>query len=187
MPKGYARSDPAPRPEGPRLLPAPPPPEVAAADSQRTTITFDDPEDAEWFQRLPPPAQAEMRRVWAEEQARGVQRRGFAHSTLKRSMVQGAGVFLFTETCCASPSWLHSLAALVVGAGVGSLWHRLHAGRFRCMVTSVVPFAALRIAFPVDSFLTTTVFAVLGFLMLLGLTAGVGFVRERRRADDLDF
>lgn len=181
MPKGYARRvvAPPPRPGAPGHAPA----DQRPADP---VITFDDPQDEEWFQRLPPAAQDEYRARWKAGEERGLSRERLAKDTLKRSIAQGAGVFLFTETCCAVPSWGHSAAAIVVGAALGALWNKIGAGRFRCMTTSVLPYAALRIVFQSGSYLATTIFAVLGLPMLLSVTAIVGFVRERRRADDLD-
>lgn len=154
-------------------------------------ITFDDVEDEEWFQRLPRAAQQECRDAWARSAARHDERRGLARSTLKRAMLEAGLVFLFTETVCAVPSFWHSLAGLAVGLAVGWWWHRVTAGRFRCMMTSVVPYAALRVAF-VDAssraaLIQSCISAVLAFLMLLCLTTAVGYVRERRRQDDVEY
>ena len=160
---------------------------VPRAARPEPVITFDDPEDEEWFQRLPADAKDDIRRRWAAGEARGLRRVTFAKVTRARSMAQGAAVFFLTETCCAIPSWGHTAVAIVVGAGVGALWHAISANRFRCMVSSVMPYAALRVAFPSDSPAATAIFAVLGFVMLCGLAAAAGFVRERRRADDLDY
>src|SRR5262245_19241329 len=111
------------------------------------TITFDDREDEDAFQRLSPKAKEEMRKGWAEEEARVARREGFAKTTRTRSMLQAASVFLFTETCVGIPTWPHTIAAVIVGAGVGAWWHRIGAGRMQCMTTSIVPYIALRLAF----------------------------------------
>ena len=185
MPKGYARRvvAPPPRPGAPGHAPA----------GQRPAdpvITFDDPQDEEWFQRLPSAAQEEYRARWKAGEERGLSRERLAKDTLKRSVAQGAGVFFFTETCCTIPSVWHSLAGLAVGAALGVLWNRIGAGRFRCLTTSVAPYAVLRVAFVGDrqgpALAAWCIVAVLGFVMLAGLATAVGFVRERRRADDLD-
>jgi hypothetical protein len=172
MPKGYPHHL-----DGP-LRYVPPPKE----ESQKS----DDPEGEDWFKRLPVTAQRECRAAWAAGEARDLRRHHLAKSTRKRSMTQAGLVFLFTETCCAVPTWGHTFAAIAVGLAVGALWHRIGAGRFKCMTTSVLPYAALRVAFAGDSYLASSIFGVLGFLMLLAVTAGVGFVRERRVADDID-
>jgi hypothetical protein len=179
VPKGYPRTIETALRKGP----APPPAEPV--------ITFDDVEDEEWFQRLPDAAKDDMRRAWAEDEARGVRREHLAKSTRTRSMVQATLVLLFTETCCAIPSWGHTAAAIPAGLALGAVWHRIGAGRFRCMTTSIVPFVVLRVAFVGDrqgfSLAAYCIYSLLGFLMLLALSAGVGFVRERRRADDMDY
>lgn len=159
--------------------------------AEKPVITFDDVEDEEWFQRLPSAAQQDYRDRWAKADARHDERLALSKTTRSRSMIQAGLVFLFTESCCAIPNFWHSLAGAVAGVAVGLYWHRIGAGRFRCMITSVLPYAALRVAF-VDAssqaaLILSCITAVVGFLMLLSLTAGVGFVRERRRADDLDF
>jgi hypothetical protein len=174
MPKGYVRR-----------VPAPPPPVAPPVEGPVDIV--DQREARPWFLRLPPAAQEEYRARWKAGDERGVRREKLVKDTLRRSVAQGAGTFVFTETCCAVPSWGHSAAALLVGAALGVLWHRIGAGRFRCMTTSVLPYAALRVAFVSDSFLTTAVFGMLGLLMLLSVTGLVGFVRERRRADDQDY
>jgi hypothetical protein len=160
-------------------------------ESPDPVITFDDPEDDDWFLRLPEGAKDDMRRAWAEDEARGERREDLAKSTRTRSMVQATLVLLFTETCCSIPSWGHTAAAIPAGLALGAVWHRIGAGRFRCMMTSILPFVVLRLAFVGDrqgfSLAAYCIFSVLGFLMLLALTAGVGFVRERRRADDMDY
>ena len=177
MPKGYPQHIDEPMGYVPPPKPVP-------------VITFDDVEDEDWFQRLPPAAQEECRDAWAAGEARDAQREHLAKSTLTRSMAQAGLIFLFTESCCAIPSWGHTIAAIPVGLLLGAYWHRTGAGRFRCMTTSVVPYAALRLAFVGDSDRASLqaycIFAVLGFLMLLVLTAGIGVVRELRRADDID-
>jgi hypothetical protein len=178
MPKGYPHHIDEPMGYVP---PTPPKP----------VITFDDVEDEDWFQRLPDHAKEEARRAWAAEEARVEKREHLAKSTLHRSMAQAALVFLFTETCCSIPSWGHTAAAIPAGLVVGVVWHKLGAGRFLCMKTSILPFALLRLAFVGDrqglSLAAYCIYAVLGFLMLLALTAAVGFVRERRVIDDVDF
>ena len=158
-----------------------------AAPAIDPVITFDDEEDADWFQRLPPAAQEEMRHRWKEANARGRRRVGLAKSTRKRSMTQGALLFFFTETFCAMPSWPHTVAAVLVGAALGALWHRIGADRFRCMLTAALPYAVLRVAFPGDSATAAAIFAVVGFPMLLSFAALIGYDRERRRAEDLDY
>ncbi len=178
MPKGWTRRVVAPPPYVPPLEKLP-------------VITFDDVEDEEWFQRLPSAAQQDYRDRWTKADARHDERRAFSKSTRTRSMTQATLVLLFTETCCAIPSWGHTAAAIPAGLALGAVWHAIGAGRFRCMTTSIVPFVVLRVAFVGDrqgfSLAAYCIFSVLGFLMLLALTAGVGFVRERRRADDMDY
>jgi hypothetical protein len=175
----------------------PPPPlrpgvkgHAPAGQAPSSPITFDDPEDEDWFQRLPDAAKDEVRRAWRADEARWARREDLATSTLKRSMTQATIVFLFTETACSMPSWGQSLAAVPAGLLVGAVWHKLGAGRFRCATTSAVPYAMLRIAFVGDrqgaALAAWCIYAVLGFLMLVALTAAVGFVRERRVVDDLD-
>lgn len=173
MPKGYVRDVEAPS--------APTPPPRLAKDRD---------ERSDWFKRLPAAAQAEYRARWSADDARDVKRAKLATSTLKRSVVQAGGVFLFTETCCAVPSIGHSLAAAAAGAALGALWHQVGAGRFRCVLTSVPPYVALRVAFGlaedrVDP-RVTCIAAVIGFVMLIALTSVVGLARELRRSDDDD-
>lgn len=156
-----------------------------------TVVTVDDPESDEWFQRLPPDAQEETRKAWAEEKGRVARRETFAKTSRTRSMLQAAGVFLFTETAVAIPTLWHTIAAVFVGAGVGWWWHRIGAGRMRCMTSSIWPYVALRLAF-VDArnswaLALTCITACVGFLALLSISALVGYVRETRRADDLDY
>lgn len=182
MPKGYRRRfRPPPRTN---LRPAPPPP-------PSITITFDDPEDEDSFKRLPRAAQEEMRKAWAAQDARVERREGFSRTSRARSMLQAAGIFAFTETAMAVASWPHSLAAVIVGAGVGWWWHRVGAGRMQCMTSSIAPYVALRIVFATTDrgvdYILASIMAVGGFLMLLGLTSLVGYVREMRRSDDLDY
>ena len=155
------------------------------------SITFDDREDTDEFQRLSPAAQAEMRAAWAAQDARVTRRQGFAKTSRTRSMLQAAGVFLFTETCVGIPTWPHTMAAVIVGAGVGAWWHRIGAGRMQCMTTSIVPYVALRLAF-VEArsswgLALCCIAAVVGFVALLATTALVGLSRESRAADDLDY
>ena len=157
----------------------PPPPAIA--------ITFDDPEDTDAFQRLPPAAKEEMRKAWAAQDARVVRRQTFAKTSRTRSMLQASAVFLFIETTMAFATWPHTIAAAIVGALVGAWWHRLGAGRMQCIWTSAVPYAALRVAFPSGSLGWDALYGILGFLMLAGLTGLVGFVREHRVSDDLDY
>lgn len=173
MPKGHVRFVDAPP------KPAPPARLVASRD-----------EKADWFVRLPAAAQEEYRVRWAAEGARHAKRSKLATDTLKRSILQAGGIFVFTETCCAVPSIGHSLAAAAAGAALGVLWHRLGAGRFRCLLTSVPVYAALRVVFGlaedrVDP-RVTCIAAVVGFAMLAALTTLVGIARELRRADDAD-
>ena len=182
MPKGYRRR--LLRPPRADLAPVKPlPPEVA--------ITFDDPEDEDSFKRLPRAAQEEMRKAWAAQDARVERRAGFSKTSRARSMLQAAGVFAFTETAMAVASWPHSLVAVAVGAGVGWWWHRVGAGRVQCMMSSIAPYVALRIVFATTDrkvdYILASIMAVGGFLMLLGLTSLVGYVRETRRSDDLDY
>ena len=179
MPKGYRR----------RFRP-PPRDDLRHAPAQ-PVITFDDPQDEEWFKRLPPAAQDETRKAWDEEKARVTRRETFAKTTRTRSMLQGAGVFLFTETAVAIVTLPHTIAAVIVGAGVGWWWHRIGAGRMRCMTTSIWPYVGLRLAF-VDArnswaLALTCITAVVGFLALLSISALVGYTRETRRSDDLDY
>ena len=106
-------------------------------------------------------------------------------------MLQGAGVFLFTETAVGIPTWPHSIAAVIVGAALGAWWHRIGAGRMQCMTTSIVPYVALRLAF-VEArgswgLALTCIAAIVGFVALLAATALVGLARETRAADDLDY
>jgi hypothetical protein len=178
----------------PHLPPPPPRPGVPGHEPARqappSPITFDDPEDEDWFQRLPDAAKEDVRRAWAAKAARASRREDLAKSTLHRSLVQATLVFLFTETACCIPSWGHTAAANVAGLLVGWVWNRVGAGRYRCMTTSILPFVVMRVAFVADgysfSFAAWCIYAVLGFLMLLALTAAVGFIRERRVDDDLD-
>jgi len=155
------------------------PPEVS--------ITFDDPEDADAFLRLSPAAKDEMRKAWAAQDARVERRRTFVKTSRTRSMLQAAGVFLFTETTMAFATWPHTGAALIVGAAVGAWWHRIGAGRMQCTWTSVLPYALLRVAFPTGSLGWDALYGILGFLMLAGLTGLVGFARESRVSDGLDY
>jgi hypothetical protein len=177
MPKGYPYHL-----DGPLRYVPPPKPE--------TDVKSDDPEGEDWFKRLPVAAQRECRDAWAAGEARDARRLHLAKSTRSRSMIQATLVLLFTETCCSIPSWGHTLATVPAGLVLGFVWHRIGAGRFRCVTTSVVPFAALRLAFVGDAsgvgLAAYCIFSVLGFLMLAGLTAAVGYARERRVADDLD-
>lgn len=179
MPKGHRKSIGTAYRDGP----APP--------AAGPVITFDDPEDEDWFQRLPDAAKDDVRRAWEKTEARGAERERLAKSTRTRSMTQATLVLLFTETCCSIPSWGHTAAAIPAGLALGAVWHHLGAGRFRCMTTSVLPFVVLRVAFVGDrqglSLAAYCIFSVLAFAMLLGLTAAVGYVRERRRADDLEY
>lgn len=178
MPKGYDRD----------VKPAseqPPPPRVQH-------FAVGPPEGQAWFQRLPPAAQDEFRARWKAEDVLDAKREGFAHTSLKRSIAQATLLFFFNETFCSVPSLWHSLAAVVVGAILGCYWHRVGAGRFKCMTSSIGPFVALRIAFFGDvnnswALAITLMADVLGFLMLLGVTALVGVIREQRRADDEDY
>jgi hypothetical protein len=176
MPKGYARD-----------VAAPP---TAERETRRLPEATEDPEQSGWFQRLPPAMQDEYRAKWAAGEARDAKRQQFVKDTLHRSIAQGACVFLVTETLAAMPSVWHSLAALVVGAGVGALWNRIAAGRFQCMTTSIAPYVGLRFVFADASnafvLILTCIYAVCGFLVLLALTSLVGFIRERRRSDDED-
>jgi hypothetical protein len=173
MPKGHVR-----------WVDAPPP---RTAPAKKPVFTCDDVEGEEWFARMPPAAQQETRdRVKAAEE-RGKTRELFVKSTRKRSMTQGAALFFVSETFCGMPSWGHSAAAIVVGAAVGALWHLVGAGRFRCAATSVLPYAFLRVAFASGSYLADSIFGVLGFVMIVALAAALGFDRERRRTDGLDY
>jgi hypothetical protein len=151
------------------------------------TITFDDREDEDAFQRLSPAAKEEMREAWAAQDARVARRQTFAKTSRTRSMVQASAVFLFIETTMAFATWPHTIAAAIVGAAVGAWWHRIGAGRMQCVWTSVVPYAALRVAFPCGSLGWDALYGILGFLMLAGLTGLVGFAREHRVADGLDY
>jgi hypothetical protein len=171
VPKGHVRFL---KPK-PRATPAPPP-----------AFTCDDIEGHQWFARMPPAAQEEMRERVKAAEARGERRVLFAKTTLKRSMWQGALVFVVPETICAVPSWGHSAAALIAGALVGALWHKIGAGRFRCAATSALPYAALRVAFASGSYLADSILAVFGFAMLVALTAALGYERECRRSDGFD-
>jgi len=174
MPKGHVRD-----------VKAPPAPSAPAPDP--TQFTCDDVEGHEWFARLPAAAQKDIRdRADAIESRRG-ERREFQRSSRKRAMGKGALVFLANETLFAMPSWGHSAAALVVGAGVGALWHLAGAERFRCALLSIAPYVALRVAFPGDSPTAAAIFGVLGLVTIVSLSATVGFVRELRRGDDLDY
>ena len=150
-------------------------------------ITFDDAEDEEWFQRLPPAAQREYREQRLKGDARIEERKGFARTTRTRAMTTAGLIFFFIETCCAIPSVGHSVAAVIAGTALGALWHRIGAGRMQCMVTAVPPYAALRIAFASDSFLATAVFGMFGLLLMLSVCGIAGFARETRRADDLEY
>ncbi len=174
MPKGHVRD-----------VKAPPPPPAPPKDP--TQFTCDTVEGHEWFGRLTAAQQAEIRDLAEAKRTRHVERAAFAKTSRKRAMVKGALVFLANETLFAMPSWGHSAAALFVGAGVGALWHAAGAGRFRCALLSVVPYAALRIAFPGDSPTAAAVYGVLGLATMLSLSALIGFEREHRRADDLDY
>ncbi len=158
----------------------------SAAPADPTRFTCDSVEGHDWFARLPIAAQDEFRAREEAVEERAAARGRLVVATRKRSIVQGSVVFVVNETVFASPSWAHSAAAIVVGAAVGALWHRMGAGRFRCMVTSVVPYAALRLAFVGESQIAATWFGLFGFLSMLCLTAAVGWEREQRRADDLD-
>jgi hypothetical protein len=182
VPKGYV-----PRVGAPPPRTAPPRPESA----YETKITFDDPEDADWFRRLPKEAQEDMRRRWAEDDVRNARRGILAKTTRERSMTQAAVLFFLVETGIAIPSVLHSLAAIAVGAAVGFHWHRAAAGRFLCMTTCVLPFLVLRAVFGAidsrDQPEATAVLAAAGLAVLLTLTAVVGFLRERRRDDDVEY
>jgi hypothetical protein len=173
MPKGYVRRVKAPPPRvGPKARPR--------------GITFDDPEDDEWFQRLPPQAQVEMRARWKVDEARDERRVVLAKTTRKRSIAEGTLLFLCTETCLAIPSVGHSLAALAVGAAVGEAWHRTGAGRNRCALIAIGPFAALRIVFA-ESLIADVWFAMFGGLILLTLAMAIGWSREDRRSDGRDY
>src|SRR5262245_8107443 len=151
------------------------------------SITFDDREDEDAFQRLSPAAKEEMRKGWAAEEARVARRATFKHTSRTRAMLIGAAVFLVNETLVAIPTWPHSIAAPFVGAAVGACWHKIGAGRMQCIYTSALPYVALRLACPSGSFLADTIFGVFGFASLAGLTGLAGFARESRAADGLDY
>jgi len=174
MPKGHVR-----------WVDAPPP--RTASSQPKPVFTCDDIEGEEWFARMPAAAQKELRDRLKGAALRDERRTVLVKTTRKRSMKQGALVFLVNETVCGMPSWGHSAAAIVVGAAVGALWHRVGAGRFRCAVTSVLPYAFLRVAFANGSYLADSIFGVLGLLTIVSFTAAIGYDREHRRADDLDF
>src|SRR5215510_11677150 len=74
------------------------------------TITFDDREDTDAFQRLSPKAKEEMRKGWAAEDARVERRATFKHTSRTRAMLIGAAVFFVNETVVAIPSWPHTIA-----------------------------------------------------------------------------
>src|SRR5262245_39708806 len=99
------------------------------------SITFDDREDEDAFQRLSPAAKEEMRKLWAEADARVVRRKMFVTASRTRSMLVAASLFLFIETTMAFATWPHSIAAVIVGAAVGAWWHKIGAGRMQCIWT----------------------------------------------------
>jgi hypothetical protein len=177
MPKGYDRKVALPPP---RVGPPPPPPE----------FTCDDPEGHEWFARLPAAAQEEYRAHWAAAAARDAKREKLAKDTLRRSILQGIGLMVVSETLGAMPSIWHTALAIPAGAALGAVWHRTGAGRYRCMTTALLPFVLLRtLFFDASSSWAlglSCITAVVGLLFLTVLAAFIGVVRERRVIDDLD-
>jgi hypothetical protein len=174
VPKGHVRFV---RPPKPRTTPA-----------ARPAFTCDDIEGHDWFARMPAAAQAEFRGRVQDVEARHEERGEFAKTSRTRFMVRGALLFFFTETFCASgPSILHTAAAVAVGLGVGALWHEWSAGRFRCALIAALPYVVLRAVFPGETWGWTAGAGVLGFVLLVPFAATIGFARELRRADDLDF
>jgi hypothetical protein len=182
VPKGYARPLVAPEPAAAPATVESPAPEAAQDDVPVW--------EQDWFRALPARVQDEFRAEWARVERRAHPRAKFARDSLARAMAVGAGIFAVTETLGALPSVGHTIGGVVTGALVGAAWHRWGTDRFWCMVIAFPGYLAVRVVFAVvDEFppAMTAFAAVLGLVMSMALCALVGYVREGRIADDLDY
>jgi hypothetical protein len=108
--------------------PAAPPPPAPPRDPR---------EDADWFQRLPAMVQAEFRAKWQQE---AVEQGKYMERMRRygwRSLAEGA-VLMVSMQLITWPTPRGLLAAVVVGAAMGWTWHRLKAGRTRCMLLGML-------------------------------------------------
>lgn len=132
-------------------------------------------EEAEWFQRLPPHAQEEMRERWRLQAGRTEQLAQRRRGAEVRYVIEGWMLFAFLEMLFFGLSVNRLLLLAVPGVALGWVAHRIRADLWRYMVVAVALY-----------------FAVYGLLGLIALghfivftcaAAAIGFTHEMLRAD----
>ncbi|MCE9636174.1 MAG: hypothetical protein K8T90_10765 [Planctomycetes bacterium] len=141
-------------------------------------------EDAEWFRRLPPAMQDEIRARRREADGRVVAR----HDTRRRSFgsgaLRGGAVFLLTHLMFGYAGIVGILVAVTVGALLGLVWTWFDAGPMKSCISAGPVYATVWLA--TNSAGAPVYLVFFAMLIAMPFAAVAGTSREFRQGDGLE-
>jgi len=133
-------------------------------------------EEQEWFQRLPPHAQEELRSGWEAQRGKSEAQRKRARGMTARYLLEGAITFAAVEAVFTTVAPVHLLYAVAAGAVAGGVARALMAGAWLYGAIALVVYCFF-------SGLTLGLVGMTNAIVCVVLCTAAGRMHELQRSD----